>query len=237
MAPLRTSPRSLQGNPDDLARKTRMDLEDHQKTLEELAAIIAEIQRVPCAIGQSIPWYEETVPDLCFECDGASYLRASYPELFDEIGTMYGAADSTHFNVQDKRGLLERGWNHGKASGLYDQDASTRTKPTATGATITDGDHVGTEQNDTMQKITGYAGIDALTRQFDAVVTKQESGVFTWSANGSTRIVNSIAVGTATGRLNFNSANSTSPNAAKTSDYENHPKNVTVMYITRYAWS
>jgi|CXWL01.1.fsa_nt_gi hypothetical protein len=32
-------------------------------------------------------------------CDGASYLRASYPNLFAAIGTTFGAADGTHFNV------------------------------------------------------------------------------------------------------------------------------------------
>ncbi len=32
-------------------------------------------------------------------CDGASYLRADYLDLFAVIGSTYGAADSTHFNV------------------------------------------------------------------------------------------------------------------------------------------
>jgi microcystin-dependent protein len=37
-------------------------------------------------------------------CDGASLLRASYPDLFTAIGTTWGAADGTHFNVPDMRG-------------------------------------------------------------------------------------------------------------------------------------
>jgi hypothetical protein len=32
-------------------------------------------------------------------CDGASYLRADYPDLFGKISTTWGAADGTHFNV------------------------------------------------------------------------------------------------------------------------------------------
>lgn len=32
-------------------------------------------------------------------CDGASYLRSAYPELFAAIGTAFGSADGTHFNV------------------------------------------------------------------------------------------------------------------------------------------
>lgn len=37
-------------------------------------------------------------------CDGASLLRATYPALFTAIGTTFGAADGTHFNVPDMRG-------------------------------------------------------------------------------------------------------------------------------------
>lgn len=32
-------------------------------------------------------------------CDGTSYLRATYPALFTAIGTTWGSADGTHFNV------------------------------------------------------------------------------------------------------------------------------------------
>jgi microcystin-dependent protein len=37
-------------------------------------------------------------------CDGASLLRSSYPDLFSAIGTTWGSADATHFNVPDLRG-------------------------------------------------------------------------------------------------------------------------------------
>lgn len=40
--------------------------------------------------------------------DGASYLRTFYPDLFNAIGTTYGAVDGTHFNVPDARGVFER---------------------------------------------------------------------------------------------------------------------------------
>lgn len=39
-------------------------------------------------------------------CDGASYLRTDYPRLFAAIGTTFGSADSTHFNVPDLRGRV-----------------------------------------------------------------------------------------------------------------------------------
>ena len=36
-------------------------------------------------------------------CDGDSLLRDDYPDLFNVIGTLYGAVDSTHFNLPDLR--------------------------------------------------------------------------------------------------------------------------------------
>lgn len=44
-----------------------------------------------------------TLPEGFLWCDGASYSRTDYPELFAVIGSIYGSADSTHFNVPDFR--------------------------------------------------------------------------------------------------------------------------------------
>jgi len=49
-------------------------------------------------------------------CDGTSYLRADYPDLFAVIGTTFGSVDSTHFNVPDLRGRVPVG--DGTGSGL-----------------------------------------------------------------------------------------------------------------------
>ena len=49
-------------------------------------------------------------------CDGASYLRSAYPELFAAIGVTWGSADGTHFNVPDFRGRALIG--AGAGSGL-----------------------------------------------------------------------------------------------------------------------
>lgn len=42
-------------------------------------------------------------------CDGTSYLRATWPELFTAIGTAYGSADGTHFNVPNAKGRIPVG--------------------------------------------------------------------------------------------------------------------------------
>lgn len=56
------------------------------------------------------------VPDGALLCDGSSYLRADYPDLFSIVRTIYGSVDGTHFNVPDLRGRTVVGV--GSGSGL-----------------------------------------------------------------------------------------------------------------------
>ncbi len=51
-------------------------------------------------------------------CDGASKLRTDYADLFTAIGTAYGSADGTHFNVPDLRSAFPKG--KGGAANLGD---------------------------------------------------------------------------------------------------------------------
>jgi len=56
-------------------------------------------------IGEIIAYAGPTSPDpRWLPCDGSSLLRVDYPNLFSIIGVVYGAADSSHFNVPDLRG-------------------------------------------------------------------------------------------------------------------------------------
>lgn len=98
--------------------------------------------------GSILFWPTETPPTGYLECDGASLDRTTYAALFAVIGTMYGTADGTHFNLPDYRGRFLRSWAHGSTN---DPDRAARTAPTATGATIVAGDHVGTEQADAFE--------------------------------------------------------------------------------------
>jgi microcystin-dependent protein len=53
-----------------------------------------------------------TVPGGWLLCDGASYLRATYPQLFNILGgasSPWGLPDSTHFCVPDFRGVYPKG--------------------------------------------------------------------------------------------------------------------------------
>jgi len=68
-------------------------------------------------IGEIIAYAGPTSPDSRWlPCDGSSLLRVDYPDLFTVVGTLYGAADSTHFNLPDLRGRT--GIGAGTGSGL-----------------------------------------------------------------------------------------------------------------------
>jgi microcystin-dependent protein len=63
-------------------------------------------------------------------CNGASLLRSSYAALFAVIGTIYGAADGSHFNIPDYRDKM--------IVGAY-QDDSGVPKTNVTGALTASG--------------------------------------------------------------------------------------------------
>jgi hypothetical protein len=88
-----------------------------------------------------VPTSQQMLDRRMLERNGASLLRVDFPDLFAALGTMYGAADSTHFNLPDDRGLFARIWSH--ASGV-DPDAASRTNR---GDGI-GGDNVGSKQGD-----------------------------------------------------------------------------------------
>jgi len=68
-------------------------------------------------IGEIVTFAGSSNPSTNFlPCDGASYLRSDYPDLFAAIGTVYGAVDGSHFSVPDLRGRSPVG--AGTGSGL-----------------------------------------------------------------------------------------------------------------------
>jgi microcystin-dependent protein len=63
-------------------------------------------------------------------CDGASLLRAEYPDLFSVIGVTYGSVDGTHFNLPNMKGRMLVGFNGADAS--FDSMGETGGSKTAT---------------------------------------------------------------------------------------------------------
>jgi microcystin-dependent protein len=95
-----------------------------------------------CPPGSIMPYGGPSAPTGWLFCDGSSLLRASFTNLFAAIGTAYGTADGTHFNIPMGEGFFLRGVNHGSGN---DPDAAGRTANNPGGNT---GDNVGSQQVD-----------------------------------------------------------------------------------------
>lgn len=74
------------------------------------AEVLATMAKVwPTATGVILPFAGSSAPTGFLLADGTSYLRATYAALFAVIGTTWGSADGTHFNVPNASGMFLRG--------------------------------------------------------------------------------------------------------------------------------
>jgi microcystin-dependent protein len=77
---------------------------DGSVTIPKLASTVTDVF---APIGSILGWGGASDPSTTWLlCDGRSLLRASYPTLFTNIGTVYGSVDGTHFNIPDFRGRV-----------------------------------------------------------------------------------------------------------------------------------
>ena len=109
--------------------------DDHDLQMDE-GTIIGRPPGSGSGPGQSIPissiyisgmmvmWPGATAPTGWLLCQGQSLLRADYPALFTIVGTSYGSADATHFNLPDMRGRVPAG-----VDGTGRLTAATMTNP------------------------------------------------------------------------------------------------------------
>ena len=65
-------------------------------------------------VGSVINFAASTPPAGFLECNGATLLRATYPDLFAVIGTTFGSTDSANFLLPDLRGEFVRGFDNGR---------------------------------------------------------------------------------------------------------------------------
>lgn len=88
----------------------------------------------------------DKIPAGWMICEGAALDRAASVELFNMIGTSWGAPDGATFNIPDLRGMFMRGVDSGAGN---DPDRATRPAHRPGGNT---GDAIGTVQNDAVQQ-------------------------------------------------------------------------------------
>lgn len=161
--------------------------------------------------------------------DGSSVLRTDYPELFTAIGTAYGAADATHFNLPCVQGKFMRGQDNGAGN---DPCAACRTTQSTGGNS---GDNVGSIQG---CAICCHAHADTFSTTC--------SGCHAHAWGGTARLINHG--GSDTVYKNGSTSSSTSCSGAHTHTIngcvttvtgacvgETRPLNVSVNYFIRYS--
>jgi microcystin-dependent protein len=94
-------------------------------------------------------WPNPTAPTGYVELNGQELEITTYPDLYDQIGDMFGVATSGYFKVPDVRGLFIRAQDNGAG---VDSLASSRTGGDTVGSTQEDGlkkhDHTTSEKQD-----------------------------------------------------------------------------------------
>ena len=67
-------------------------------------------------VGSGALWFAATPPTNWLICDGSSLDTTTYATLFAVIGTKYGSADASHFNLPNLRETLPaRRWRYPRA--------------------------------------------------------------------------------------------------------------------------
>ena len=95
--------------------------------------------------GAIMAYMTSTCPSGWLAADGSAIMRSAFSNLFNIIGSTYGAGDgSTTFNLPDLRGYFLRGVDNGAGR---DPDAAARTDR----GDGTVGDNVGTKQSGEIQ--------------------------------------------------------------------------------------
>ncbi len=161
-----------------------------------LSMLELAIQRALCPAGSMLMYGGTAAPAGFLMCDGSSVLRATYPALFTAIGTAYGAADGTHFNVPDFRGRFIRGVDNGSGR---DPDAAGRTAMNTGGNS---GDNVGSVQGYQIQShfhnqqfgaapvaVNGIAGANADTDTPSVIDTGSTGGNETRPTNAYSNFI------------------------------------------------
>lgn len=157
--------------------------------------------------GAIIAYGGASAPTGWLLCDGSSQLRATYPDLFTAIGTAYGAADGTHFNLPQGQGMFLRGVGNATNN---DPDKTLRVASATGGNT---GNNIGSQQ------------LSALWDHIHVFNVYQDNtnGINAGSTNSAT----------ITGAENTSSPQTATINPIQISEGESRPINIYVNYIIK----
>lgn len=98
------------------------------------AATVSQIGSSGTPVGAIVDYAGSTAPDGWLFCGGQSISRETYAVLFAVIGTLYGSASSTTFNLPDLRGRVAAGMDFSVGGSLASRLTSSTMTPD--GATL-----------------------------------------------------------------------------------------------------
>ena len=176
--------------------------------------------------GSIMPWAANgSLPTGFLLCNGASVSRTTYSALFDVIGTAFGTASGTTFNLPDFQGRFLRGRDN---SAGRDPDAASRTAQNTGGAT---GDNVGSVQTDEL-KTHRHIGTTVNTGSGDGNVYQPDGSLWPYSYSFLTGQRIKSAVTTSTSGVTTYGFNNTSEPISESG--ESRPINSYVNFIIKY---
>ena len=144
--------------------------------------------------GMVMYFANSTAPQGWFVCDGSLKSRTNYIDLFNAVGTTYGAGDgSTTFNLPDFRGQFLRSWAGDTATvSVFTGTINNVATPTpAAGRVLT----VSTQPTGTLRigQVLSGTGIAAGT-VITAQLTGTAGGIGTYSVAGAAQLVASTTI-------------------------------------------
>ena len=166
-------------------------------------------------VGTIISAMRTTVPSGYLYCDGTSVSRATYPQLFEVIGTSCGTVDANTFNLPKLQGAFLRGQSDGTG---IDLDVAART---ASGAGGNSGDNIGSLQQ---------PGIESHTHTQSAHDHNQQVA----NGAGSSTTVSNFAGANNLGTPSVNRTGSETPAIQATGGLETRPRNINVRFFIKY---
>ena len=176
--------------------------------------------------GSIMPWAANgNLPTGFLRCNGASVSRTTYADLFNVIGTAFGTASGTTFNLPDFQGRFLRGRDN---SAGRDPDAASRTAQNTGGAT---GDNVGSVQGDEL-KTHRHIGTTINTGSADGNLYHPDGSLWPYSFSSVSGQRPKVVVSTATGSVGAYGFNNTSDPISESG--ESRPVNSYVNFIIKY---
>lgn len=186
-------------------------------------------------VGTILEYGGTSAPDGYLICDGSSLNRADFPDLFAAIGTAYGTASGSTFNIPDFRGRVARMVDGGAGR---DPNAATRgTGGNGDGSSIAGqatGDNVGSPQGDSAA-LPNYVQFSSGNNSSSHTHSGSTGTVSAWHYHSYTGVVGGSGVGGNGGSwvTGFGTRNTNLPSANHTHAFStggvsvNHTHNIT----------